>query len=134
MRVLICLHLPLRISHRRLIITSQYRWCPPGTHDLGLSVHRLEKGRPGVKTIGPRRRRRRRVHIRFMFPVKAGRGRVGSGSRLWSLSPKIPIVFLRTLSPNTSCPRWPLSTLLLVLTATTVLTFSFHLTPLLFSG
>ena len=85
MKVLIWLHLPLWISHRRLIITSQYRCCPPGTHDLGLSMCQLEKGRPGVKTVSSNRRRRR-VHVRFMFPVKAGQGRVGSRSRLWSLS------------------------------------------------
>ena len=86
MKVLICLHLPLWISHRRLIITSQYRCCLPGSHDLGLSMCHLEKGRPGVKTVSSNRRRRRRVHVRFMFPVKAGQGRVGSRSRLWSLS------------------------------------------------
>ena len=52
---------------------------------------RLEKDRPEAKTVSSSRRRRRRVHVRFMFPVKAGQGRLGSRSRLWSLSLKITI-------------------------------------------
>ena len=51
---------------------------------------RLEKDRPEAKTVSSSRRRRR-VHVRFMFPVKAGQGRLGSRSRLWSLSLKITI-------------------------------------------